>query len=102
MANRWIFLLLVLCLMGCGALKIKKVTENPTGPTPEYLPLESEKCGEMCSHLQQLGCEEGSPLPNGTSCEDFCKSMGNSGHSLNISCILTIKECSEVATVCGQ
>jgi hypothetical protein len=99
MSKRWIFLILMLCLIGCGALKNKKVT---TDPTKDFPVLESEKCGEMCSHLKQLGCEEGEPLPDGTSCEDFCKSMGNNGHNLNISCILSIKECSELSTKCGQ
>jgi hypothetical protein len=43
-----------------------------------------------------LGCKEGEPLRDGTSCETFCINTQEAGHNLNIPCILQIQSCTEI------
>lgn len=76
------------------------------GPEPirvgPRLPDDTASCASACDHLLAIGCEEGKPLEDGTSCKDFCEATQNAGHALNPSCIAHVRACAEMATVCGQ
>lgn len=66
-------------------------------PTPTPVdPADAHTCGSACKHLRALGCEEGQPLSNGTTCEVFCEETQASGHALRPSCVDDIKVCSEI------
>lgn len=69
-------------------------TETPT-PTPVD-PADKYTCDEACVHLRDLGCEEGTPLSDGTTCEVFCEETQASGHALRPSCVMKIASCAEI------
>lgn len=58
---------------------------SSSSPTPKP---ENDKCSEACIKLRILGCEEGQPLPDGTTCEEFCRHSQYMGHELQSACIL--------------
>ena len=53
-------------------------------------------CPAACEKLRELGCPEGQPLEDGTTCEKFCKDTQESGHALRPSCVMNITACSQV------
>lgn len=74
-------------------------------PTP---PPDSDLCGAMCAHLQELGCEEGQPVynndlpgppdvPNQT-CEDWCQEMQDPEHVyfINPRCVALVESCEDI------
>jgi len=72
------------------------------GPKPlPNVPPDTDQCAAACEHLRELGCEEGKPLEDGTSCEKFCEDTQNSGHWLNPTCVKDIMSCSEI-DACGE
>lgn len=69
------------------------------GITPPPIPIEpehTELCPAACENLRRLGCPEGSPLEDGTTCEAFCKETQEQGHPLNPKCVSEINSCSEL------
>lgn len=85
-------LLLCVCAIACAS-----------APKPDpVLPTDTGSCAAACEHLASLGCEEGKPLEDGTSCEKFCVDTQNSGHGLNPSCVVGIESCEELEAVCHQ
>ena len=84
-----VFLALAPFLGGCGSC--------PKDPTLILQPNDTAQCGAACAHLVTLGCPEGQPLGDGTSCEKFCVDTQQAGHALAPSCIVTIKACPELA-----
>lgn len=79
-----IFVAFAILLVGC-----------PHNPVVHH-PTDTASCGTACQHLRDLKCEEGSPLPDGTTCEGFCQSTQNSGHALVPSCVVNIKQCTDM------
>jgi len=66
-----------------------------------HVPTDTEDCPAACKHLRGedgsgLNCEEGKPLPDGTTCEKFCADTQNSGHALVPSCVVRITKCSDM------
>lgn len=61
-----------------------------------HVPNDTPKCADACKHLQELGCDEGKPLADGTSCTDFCTRTQDSGHALTPSCVVRINRCSDM------
>ncbi len=59
-------------------------------------PEDTIRCPAACEHLRALGCEEGTPLADGTTCETFCVDTQKNGYPLNPTCIMSIKKCTEV------
>lgn len=91
--KRLLLVALGLALLGCF------------GPEePEYTPPpDTHLCGEMCSHLAKLGCEEsqavydidapGPPdVPNVT-CKTFCEKRQKRGVFVNPRCVLEVTSC---------
>jgi len=74
-------------------------TCGPPKPDPK-LPTDTHNCDDACTKLKSLGCEEGEPLEDGTSCVEFCTKTQESGHALNPSCVMTIKSCDELEPKC--
>jgi hypothetical protein len=81
--------------MRTAALLTLLLTGCVTIPT-EVDPTNTANCTEACSHLALLGCEEGKPLLDGTSCTVFCENTQKAGHALNSACVMTIKACPEI------
>jgi len=77
--------LIFLGLLGCGGF-------GPYIP-PTPIPAKDDNCPAACKHLRDLGCPEGAPLPDGTTCEKFCLDTQAAGHALRPSCILTLLSC---------
>jgi hypothetical protein len=90
-ARRVIVVLVVLSGVSCAPID---------GGTPHNGPPEvssfQQLCQAFCQHLRVLGCPEGAPLADGTSCETFCIDTQEAGHSLNIPCILQVQGCAEL------
>lgn len=59
-------------------------------------PKDTDKCPAACENLRRLGCDEGKPLEDGTTCEKFCLDTQKNGHPLNPTCVMSIKVCSEI------
>lgn len=85
-------LISLLCLPLAGCPK-------PT-PVPNPPP-DTDKCPAACEKLRSLGCEEGQPLEDGTTCEQFCQATQDAGHWLNPTCIMSIESCGEIED-CGD
>ena len=82
-----------------AALLLMGSTCNPK-PTP-HPPEDTHRCTPACERLRALGCEEGEPLEDGTTCEAFCVETQESGHALNPTCIMQIDSCDEIEA-CGE
>jgi len=68
-----------------------------TRPPPIVIePSDTDKCDAACVKLRQLGCPEGEPLEDGTSCTKFCVDTQQSGHPLNPTCVMQMGACSEL------
>lgn len=86
-----IFLLIVASLLiGCPN------TNTPVHPAP----LGGSTCELACAHLQELHCQEGEKLEDGTSCIDWCNYETKNGHAMNTGCVVTITTCQEMNTKC--
>jgi hypothetical protein len=84
----------VLVLSGCPSDVIK--------PKPVE-PKDTASCADACGKLNKLGCEEGKPLEDGTSCEKFCVDSQQSGHALRPSCIVEkVQKCADIQPVCFE
>lgn len=59
-------------------------------------PGDSDLCAPACEHLRDLGCEEGDPLEDGTTCEMFCLQTQTKGHRLNLPCVIQISSCEDL------
>lgn len=77
-------LVTILCLTGC--------IWGPSIPATPVIPKDTN-CPAACQHFRDLGCEEGDPLPDGTTCEKFCEDTQAAGHALRPSCIMTLTSC---------
>lgn len=98
-AMKYLVLLLpALLILGCPP-RDAVVPPNP--------PVDTNLCGEMCAHLQQLGCEEGNDVynndlpgppdvPNQT-CEDWCVELQDPEHLyfINPRCVALVESCDE-------
>lgn len=67
-------------------------------PDPQ-IPTDTANCTDACKHLNDLGCPEGKPLADGTTCAKFCEDTQNTGHSLKPSCVMKIQKCSDMDTI---
>jgi hypothetical protein len=65
------------------------------GCSPAAYPNSSADCGSMCSHLRELGCEEGG-VTAGDSCEEVCRNAADSGLTpMNTACGSKIESCEQ-------
>lgn len=88
------FVLLVLVLTGCPPPVVKPVPVQPT---------DTASCAAACKKMQDLKCEEGRPLEDGTPCDKFCTDTQTSGHALKPSCILEkVQKCSDIQPLCFE
>lgn len=108
MARASSLILFVLLFTGC-----------PQGPQHPHVhqPTDTADCPKACQHLRDLHCQEGdtvaggwcedgsspqagkcaSGLPAGDlTCERFCQQTQDSGHALTPSCVVNIKQCSDM------
>lgn len=76
---------------------------NPKPEPPVVTPHRDDTsfCAEGCAHLAKLGCEEGQPLEDGTTCATFCEQTQRAGSILAPSCWLTITTCAEIDQKCS-
>jgi len=86
---KYVVLLLSLLGFSCGSCQPPPVVIQPN---------DTDRCGAACAHLVALGCEEGQPLPDGTSCEEFCVDSQVNGHALAPSCVEKVKACADLKT----
>ena len=82
---------LLLLALGMGG-----ATCQPVNPPIVIEPTGTENCAAACQHLVELGCPEGDPLEDGTSCTKFCEDTQRSGHPLNPTCVMKMSSCSEL------
>lgn len=75
---------------GCIPGEVKPV------PIPEEEKEESNGCSIACKTLQELGCEEGKPTPEGATCKQVCENMEKNGMPFDTSCIAAIKNCEQL------
>jgi hypothetical protein len=96
-------LVLFLFCLGCGST-------SSSEPAPHITPQPgSDKCAAACAHMSATGpdggCDEAQPvvLKDGgaISCSDFCIYQQQNGVYWNTACLLTIKTCDEIETVCN-
>lgn len=65
-------------------------------PIPVPIPKDASSCAAACANLTRLGCEEGQPLEDGTTCVEFCEKTSAAGHDLNPACLAKIELCTYV------
>jgi hypothetical protein len=54
-------------------------------------------CVDACAHLDELGCPEAEPTPEGATCVEVCRNVETSGTiTLNPACVVEIDECAQV------
>lgn len=93
MKNLFLFSLLFF-VAGCPA-----VTPHPKPVEPTDTP----SCATACKKLQDMKCEEGQPLEDGTTCEKFCTNTQQSGHALRPGCILEkVQKCADIQPLCFE
>ncbi len=63
-----------------------------TQPTPAETP---ETCASACARFRELSCEEGTPTPEGKTCEDVCTQVGAVDISLDTACVVRSRSCDE-------
>jgi hypothetical protein len=80
---------------------------DPVVPPPNP-PVDTDWCGRMCEHLQDLGCEEGQPVynndkpgPEGVpnqSCEEWCVELQDPDHLyfINPRCVTMAPDCDSI------
>ena len=90
--NVGIAVFLATSLTGCAWLKC--LAADCPAPPPE------ENCSAACANMEKLGCPEGKPLPDGTTCEKFCEDTITAGHAMNSACVATATTCERVHSVC--
>lgn len=92
-------MLLAVALSNCDSCN---PTEEPPPPPDDtshpHPPTDTDKCTAACARMTELKCPEADPLPDGTTCVDFCVQTQTSGHGLNPTCIAEIKDCAGVNT----
>lgn len=89
-------LVLLIALLAFGAH-----CGGPVQPDPD-IPKDTHLCDDACANLQELGCPEGDPLPDGTTCTEFCVKTQNAGSALNPTCVAKIQSCGQMSSVCGR
>lgn len=87
-------------LLSTLAIFLLTASSCPPTPTP-HPPEDTDKCPAACERLRELGCPEGEPLEDGTTCEDFCIQTQDEGHALNPTCVMEIDSCEEIES-CGE
>jgi hypothetical protein len=84
-------------LAGVLVVLMMGATCNNVRPPPIAIePEDTHNCAAACTKLQELGCPEGDPLPDGTTCTKFCEDTQQSGHPLNPTCVMGMSSCDEL------
>ena len=61
------------------------------------------ECTAGCENMRKLGCEEGEPLEDGTTCEAWCTTTMETGIDLNPDCMAEAKSCDQAELeACGE
>jgi hypothetical protein len=71
-------------------------------PPVVIVPPDTDKCPAACANLQVLGCEEGDPLGDGTTCTEFCIRTQKNGAWLDPDCVSKVQSCHEIEKTCAQ
>lgn len=85
----------ILCMLSMVFLQGATCQSRP--PPIPIEPFDTHNCAAACMRLQDLGCPEGLPLEDGTTCTRFCIETQQSGHALNPTCVMTMSSCAELA-----
>jgi len=93
-------LLITAILASLAAFSMGATCRTKPSPAP-IEPKDTKDCPLACEHLRALGCPEGEPLEDGTTCEKFCKDTQESGHALRPSCVITITSCDQIDECTG-
>ncbi len=82
-------ILLGILLMGATCTDVQ--------PPPIILePTDTANCASACARLSELGCPEGEPLEDGTTCTMFCEETQKQGHPLNPTCVMDMTSCTQL------
>jgi hypothetical protein len=99
---------LAVLFVGCAASN-SGGADKPIGPEPDPVVIEvpgKEKCKPACTKMTELKCSQAEPtqLKDGgvMSCEELCVYQHINGITWNNDCLLTIKICADIETVCGS
>jgi hypothetical protein len=71
---------------------------NPLLPEPDPVPQTRDDvpCSDACSRLRSLSCDAGEPTPDGTTCEEICTYVNESGGvTWPTGCVAAAKSCAE-------
>lgn len=67
-------------------------------PVPDLPPFEDPTCEDACRKLQSLECQAGEETEDGSSCEEVCENLQESGIvSWDLQCMTEIENCDQVA-----
>jgi len=85
-----------LLMLIVAALVLGASCQTPRPPPIAIEPTDTANCASACEKLNQLGCPEGEPLEDGTTCTKFCEDTQQSGHPLNPTCVMGMTACGEL------
>ena len=88
-------ILFAFVLAAVAALSMGSTCRTKPSPAP-IEPKDTADCPAACEKLRALGCPEGQPLEDGTTCEKFCQDTQESGHALRPSCVMDITTCEQL------
>ena len=83
-------LFVLLVATACGSCRTFRPPPMPIDPG------DTDQCLAACTRMESLGCPEGAPLPDGTTCVKFCVDTQTAGHAMNPTCLAKIESCSEI------
>jgi len=86
----------MLALLIMAGMLVGSSCVNVRPPPVHIEPDDTPNCAAACKKLIELGCPEGQPLEDGTTCEQFCIDTQESGHPLNPTCVMGMTACSEL------
>jgi hypothetical protein len=88
-------ILLIIAILFVAGISFGAKCGVKPAPTPVE-PKDTADCPAACEKLRELGCPEGQPLEDGTTCEKFCIDTQQSGHALRPSCVMDMTECKQI------
>ena len=88
--------LILLLLLAVAVAVLAALTCAVRPPPIPIEPNDTHMCAAACTNLQRLGCPEGAPIDEKTTCTQFCVKTQQEGHAFNPTCLAGIADCIQI------